>query len=830
MREINLGRVTAYADAVNAGYTGTREEFAVDLANAATYAAEAGDSAAEAKASEDAAALSASTAAQAAVEAAGSEDAVHADAVAAQAAKTDAIAAKDTAVSKAGEAANSASAAGLSAAAASASETAAGAYANTASSSATSAIGSASAAAESASAAEDSATEAASALGDVTAAKTEALAAIQTKGEETLESIPEDYTTLRNDVSSLKSDLTSSIDYLADNGYKRIYPTWEVGSIDSTSGDDTASSTNVRSIGYIDKNAIALWKIGERTGSLYVYRYDYADGVYTFLGRNQRTGNGVYTAWLKGLSGTHVRFVSGQNDVDYPNTWMTLCLHTQIGDDIENLKQSADKADFLYNQFGYYEKSFDVTAGVNHLSSSDLLTVDIKQNAKFRVVVSGTINAEQIYAYYNDGTNSRLATSSTYNGTAQKDIVGIGVYISGTNIPADTTVNVTTYQEDGLYSVAHYGISKNIITSVLGAELPDDLTEYGVTIAYANKMREVVTAWMSAYAGDSKVVPFILHTDQHGRLSMANKGIFDLLAYIVNWYEVSAIFNLGDTVVDHWENDNTNPNPLLRNGTLETALKCLANIPADKQINIYGNHDTWYSGDVTTAVSGVLPSLQYLNPYFRQTGLRVERNTDNRELMIIYDDKNLMKYLVVTSWDYADKTQGETGYNWYYINAAHRQWIIDKLTEDTGHDMVIVSHIPLAFGSSGAYDPITTDSRTLTNPVYIIHYSTLMNVLWNARKNKTSGTLETGETFDFTNCKDNLLCAISGHLHYDGVDYVAGASDGLLQTVFDWFTDLTIHFGLLDRRNNKIKVWKLHNESNTPGINLWEAPFTKPET
>lgn len=214
MREINLGRVTAYADAVNAGYTGTREEFAVDLANAATYAAEAGDSAAEAKASEDAAALSASTAAQAAVEAAGSEDAVHADAVAAQAAKTDAIAAKDTAVSKAGEAANSASAAGLSAAAASASETAAGAYANTASSSATSAIGSASAAAESASAAEDSATEAASALGDVTAAKTEALAAIQTKGEETLESIPEDYTTLRNDVSSLKSEISANDDVL----------------------------------------------------------------------------------------------------------------------------------------------------------------------------------------------------------------------------------------------------------------------------------------------------------------------------------------------------------------------------------------------------------------------------------------------------------------------------------------------------------------------------------------------------------------------------------------------------------------------------------------
>lgn len=44
MRTIDLGRVTAYADAVAAGYTGTREQFATDLANAANYAGEAGES------------------------------------------------------------------------------------------------------------------------------------------------------------------------------------------------------------------------------------------------------------------------------------------------------------------------------------------------------------------------------------------------------------------------------------------------------------------------------------------------------------------------------------------------------------------------------------------------------------------------------------------------------------------------------------------------------------------------------------------------------------------------------------------------------------------
>lgn len=207
MREINLGRVTAYADAVNAGYTGTREEFAVDLANAATYAAEAGTSAAEAKASEEAAAASAETAEAAATEATGAEANVHADALAAQAAKTAAEGAEATAVSKAGEAANSASAAGISAAAASASETAAETYASTAGASATNAAGSASDAADSASAAASSASSAAASLGDVTAAQAAAINAIETKGEETLESIPADYTTLANDVTDLKSDL-----------------------------------------------------------------------------------------------------------------------------------------------------------------------------------------------------------------------------------------------------------------------------------------------------------------------------------------------------------------------------------------------------------------------------------------------------------------------------------------------------------------------------------------------------------------------------------------------------------------------------------------------
>jgi hypothetical protein len=68
------------------------------------------------------------------------------------------------------------------------------------------------------------------------------------------------------------------------------------------------------------------------------------------------------------------------------------------------------------------------------------------------------------------------------------------------------------------------------------------------------------------------------------------------------------------------------------------------------------------------------------------------------------------------------------------------------------------------------------------------------------------------------------LCAIAGHTHFDAVDYVEG-QNGLLQVAFDWFDNLTLHFGLFDRTNRSIKVWKLHNENNTPAVQYWSAPF-----
>lgn len=133
---------------------------------------------------------------------------------------------------------------------------------------------------------------------------------------------------LNDDITSLKSALDSKVHYLATDLTERVYPVWESGGIDDA-GENEASNY-VRTKDYISKESISLWNLATHTGTLYVHRYNYADGVYTYLGYNQRVSTGTFTSWLKNLSGTHFRFEHQQPDVNYPNTWMTLCYKTTL--------------------------------------------------------------------------------------------------------------------------------------------------------------------------------------------------------------------------------------------------------------------------------------------------------------------------------------------------------------------------------------------------------------------------------------------------------------------------------------------------------------------
>lgn len=277
-----------------------------------------------------------------------------------------------------------------------------------------------------------------------------------------------------DEVAGLKSALTSSIDYLANSEQMRVYPVWESGDISEETGDDVTATNSVR-CGYIDKNAVAFWNVETHTSALYVYRYNYTDGVYTYLGFNQRTSAGNFTSWLKSLAGTHLRFVSYQANVDYPNTWMTLCYSTQIGKDIESLKTTQTKTDAVESNLGYWRQYLEIPAGSGHPGYDDILPVDIKAGQAFMLRFSmNKMYGIQIYALYTDGTSESIlarsardfpyAKSLYHISPKSKDIVGLSQYtVSANTIRTCVTEVITDDSISDLIGYSKGGFGKPYI-------------------------------------------------------------------------------------------------------------------------------------------------------------------------------------------------------------------------------------------------------------------------------------------------------------------------------------------------------------------------------
>lgn len=219
----NLGSVTAYKYAVSKGYTGTEEEFAELMASYATVAEEAEESAntaAEQALKSEGNAVGKQNGTDVpsgspyyhnnakwyAQQAAGSASSASSSASAASSSAASASGSASTASAKASNAGASATMASNKAAEASSSATSAAASATAAAQSATAASGSASAASTSESNAASSATAAQTAQ---TAAET-----AQTAAEAVLESIPEDYSELSDDVTAIKDVLCTDVPLL----------------------------------------------------------------------------------------------------------------------------------------------------------------------------------------------------------------------------------------------------------------------------------------------------------------------------------------------------------------------------------------------------------------------------------------------------------------------------------------------------------------------------------------------------------------------------------------------------------------------------------------
>lgn len=353
------------------------------------------------------------------------------------------------------------------------------------------------------------------------------------------------------------------------------------------------------------------------------------------------------------------------------------------------------------------------------------------------------------------------------------------------NTSSAVAVDILTIDED---YTQDYGVS----TLSLRTEDSNKVAKKtGLDSEYATVIETAKNEWLVESNGNIDKIPLIIHTDQHSNFS---KPLWDTISGFVDWYDVGKVINLGDTANSYVDSDETYP--LTKCDTLESYIESMDSVPYSKRIEIFGNHDTW--GDNPDGTGRYIPQ-NHLYKYFRNI---YARRTDNYGNFVIYDDNYNVKYVVVSGFAY-DSEKG--GYSHYIIPSDSIDWIISELEKADGYDVIILSHVPLT----------------------AINFKQI-NDLWIARKTKTSGSVTdeygTTHTFDFTSCNGELLCALHGHKHDDGHEYVG---DVLLSAWFDayYISPKAIHFVLVDRENRRLNVWKVED---TPQYENYQVPFDKP--
>lgn len=106
----------------------------------------------------------------------------------------------------------------------------------------------------------------------IESAGAEQVQAVEDKGQEVLDSIPQDYTDLSNEVSDLNRALKET-------SYLPVPVTWEAGSINSGTGE-LVDSTRTRNAEYIPTTSVDMYLITDGNNSLMYY--DLVDGEYVF--------------------------------------------------------------------------------------------------------------------------------------------------------------------------------------------------------------------------------------------------------------------------------------------------------------------------------------------------------------------------------------------------------------------------------------------------------------------------------------------------------------------------------------------------------------------
>ena len=202
-------------------------------------------------------------------------------------------------------------------------------------------------------------------------------------------------------------------------------------------------------------------------------------------------------------------------------------------------------------------------------------------------------------------------------------------------------------------------------------------------------------------------------------------------------------------------------------------------------IAVVGNHDFIHSEKSEN-------NYYNLNYCYLST-LRIRKCKSKDGSYVAYDDRRGVKFVVINNIAFTTEIKP------VYKFGDMVDWLIDELSANDGYDVVILKHW---------MDDRVFESRTGAHTLSPAdNYATFFD----ARKNKTSGTFNdsTGSShvYDFSNCKQDLLCVLHGHEHielkYNEVGHVTTyCAHNFNSGNYDCM------FGAIDREDNVLRVYR----------------------
>lgn len=328
--------------------------------------------------------------------------------------------------------------------------------------------------------------------------------------------------------------------------------------------------------------------------------------------------------------------------------------------------------------------------------------------------------------------------------------------------------------------------------------------------------RAVMSAYNAAIAegANPSVVPLIIHTDQHGELGKQQaKDLFAYLGRLVDWSKVSCI-GLGDV-------SNYSPSGFA------AMAQCLSPIPRARQINIWGNHDTWggtrqllYNGEpYPTYSTKVLTDEEFdiMCQYFDNSAYNGHHKYNRYGLEYMVDEAHKIKYVCIGGWEYDGQLGGHSRYN---ISKTSLQYIVEMLSAEDDYDIVVLSHVALVTGLGKCkYPPVEGGSQGGNGSIdynagrgVMTRSDSAWNAMLMARKNKGKGTVYdsygNAVPYDFSRCTSRLICNFGGHEHCDKYEWT---DVNFLTYLFDAFAydAHPFYFCNIDRDSERLHLWKV---------------------